>query len=104
MSNKNRGWVVSTEQKCEGLQNDKHIRSDRKIWCCCFTVVIQKGKEMKVKRGVHPEFPMRPERKSVVLCILHNTTFLRFESLNNSAVIHISLLYFCDQPHIGYCY
>jgi len=80
MSNENRKWVVSIEQKCEGLQKlnkEKHVRSDRRILCCHLTVVIQIGKEVKVKSGALPECPMRPERKSVVLCILHNTTFLR---------------------------
>jgi len=62
------------EQKCEGLQRDKHVRSDRRIRCCCFTVVIQRGKEVEVTSGVHPELPMRE-----VLCILHNTIFLRFK-------------------------
>ena len=79
MSNKNREWVVSTEQKCEGLQRDEHVRSDRRIWCCCFTVLIRRGKEVKVESGVHPELPMRPQRKSVLLRILHNTTLPRFE-------------------------
>jgi hypothetical protein len=66
MSNENREWVVSMEQKCEDLQSfdkDKQVRSDRRILCCCFTVVIRRGKEVKVKSGVLSELPMRPERK-----------------------------------------
>jgi hypothetical protein len=100
MSNENRDWVVSMKQKCEGLQKlnkDKHVQSDRRIRCCCFTVVIQRGKGVKVKSGVLPELPVRPERKSVMICILYNTKFLRFEiSKHQCSCSYFLLILLCS--------
>lgn len=83
------------EKKCEGLQRlgeDAYVRSERRIWCCCFTVVISRRKEVKVKSGVLPELPMRPKRKKGGRMDLHccGSLNIRIKMHDQSQLFHNS--------------